>query len=737
MLVDEGLLTERDRRTIKRNCGYGSAAFAKSVVACGIMDESELASFLAEKTQNELASKDLQRDTSTEAMGSVDHPLLERLEVIPVEVQGKILKVAMADPLDHDTISQLEFFTGYKVKPVIATFSQIFEGLKDLINEFQPQLTSLEKFLHNHATPASKRLKIVQGASVADTPQITNEEIPPIKAKEPQIEFEDEVEIEEDEVDEDAELDGDEDFDEFEEEVDEFDQEEDEEDAKESGTKDRYGDFASVEDDDDEGLDIEEDQGEEESNDDSSGFDDFDAVESLDESDSEGDSDEDLEGLGDSFSEGELDEAGDSQGEVDEIAALAAETFEGAADDYTDPEFDDGLTAKNAKASTTKTNKPDSLDDFESAIDDDLNIAMSDDDIASDLSALGGFAANAGEVVDLGADPLAIEEPAINDAQESVESSDDFDLSDLDDVAISPQADQAFDSLNEITTNAEADPSEGSLEDLGDLEALGNEASDEGANLETTDEDFNDLDGFDEGDSSATEEVTAASETDELGDLDDLGSLDSLDEMGGMEGAFEQHDATLNPLEDDGPALDPPMEAPPIQQTAALLESSDEMKRLTMRAIGSLNKVLLKLSLKTDMIDIIHMVGEAFSHAGITRGIVIENVDGQLSPKVSWELDEEQVLVIQDGLESYVTEGLPNALERLFPGWTTFDDATRASNMVPFDDWVDEGTQLAAAMLPAGEKQIALIVAWQSPYCESEGIRGAALELSRRFVKKI
>ena len=37
LLVDEGLLTEVDRRTIKRTCGTGGGAFAKSIIALGVL----------------------------------------------------------------------------------------------------------------------------------------------------------------------------------------------------------------------------------------------------------------------------------------------------------------------------------------------------------------------------------------------------------------------------------------------------------------------------------------------------------------------------------------------------------------------------------------------------------------------------------------------------------------------------------------------------------------------------
>ncbi len=42
LLVKEGFLTEQDRLTITKTCGQGSWAFAKSILAIGLLDEDDL-----------------------------------------------------------------------------------------------------------------------------------------------------------------------------------------------------------------------------------------------------------------------------------------------------------------------------------------------------------------------------------------------------------------------------------------------------------------------------------------------------------------------------------------------------------------------------------------------------------------------------------------------------------------------------------------------------------------------
>jgi hypothetical protein len=176
LLVNEGLLTESDRILIRTASGTQGAAFARGVIAIGLLDEEELAAFLAEKTKWRVADKDLSRESRKDAWAAIDRLLVERLEVMPLRLEGDTLLVAMVDPLDRDTIEQLRFFTGCRIKPVIATLSQIRTGLAKLLSDFKPASSHLENFLENHALSASQKIRLKQlgrgsGASLVPKPQ--------------------------------------------------------------------------------------------------------------------------------------------------------------------------------------------------------------------------------------------------------------------------------------------------------------------------------------------------------------------------------------------------------------------------------------------------------------------------------------------------------------------------------------------------------------------------------------
>ncbi|MFW7379388.1 MAG: hypothetical protein ACOH5I_11310 [Oligoflexus sp.] len=165
----EGLLSEQDRRTIGKTCGQSSWAFAKCVLAMGMLDEDELAAFFAERTKYQVAPRNLLNHLDQHILESIDPRMVARLEVLPIRCEDDKIRVAVADPLDKSILRQIEFFTGLEVQPVIAPLSQIYAGLKRLIPDFQPQYTALSSFLHNHAASAWQQQRVIEEIEFDET----------------------------------------------------------------------------------------------------------------------------------------------------------------------------------------------------------------------------------------------------------------------------------------------------------------------------------------------------------------------------------------------------------------------------------------------------------------------------------------------------------------------------------------------------------------------------------------
>lgn len=150
LLVTEGLLSEQDRKTIHDASGSTAAGFAKGILALGLLGEEELAAFIADRTHFRVAAKDIFSEIDDRALGAIDTPLLRQLEVLPLRLDSNVLAVAMIDPLDRATVHQIEFFTGCKVKPLIATLKQVRSGLSRLIPGYKPTPSPFELFMATH-----------------------------------------------------------------------------------------------------------------------------------------------------------------------------------------------------------------------------------------------------------------------------------------------------------------------------------------------------------------------------------------------------------------------------------------------------------------------------------------------------------------------------------------------------------------------------------------------------------
>ena len=56
--------------------------------------------------------------------------LVKKYEVVPTRLRNSTLFVAMADPFDLDTISELQFITNLKISPVLALESEIKDAIR-------------------------------------------------------------------------------------------------------------------------------------------------------------------------------------------------------------------------------------------------------------------------------------------------------------------------------------------------------------------------------------------------------------------------------------------------------------------------------------------------------------------------------------------------------------------------------------------------------------------------------
>lgn len=151
LLVSIGLITDDDRRTIIRECGRASQSFAKSIIRLGIVHERDLPELINKRSGARKATKEDLLSPTKEALSLIDRNLMSKLEVLPLRTEMGRLLIAMADPLDRDTITQVQFFARKPVIALVANFSDIKSALAGhLGGTFSPSVPPLTAFLDRH-----------------------------------------------------------------------------------------------------------------------------------------------------------------------------------------------------------------------------------------------------------------------------------------------------------------------------------------------------------------------------------------------------------------------------------------------------------------------------------------------------------------------------------------------------------------------------------------------------------
>jgi len=128
-LVDAGLITQTQLdHALERQKQWGGR-LGSNLVLAGILKERELLRFLAKQT----GIKEIKLTYSMfsrEAVKKVPQKLAEQYNLIPIRMRDKnTLVVALVDPTDLNAIDQVQFATGHKVEPVLASHSAILNAI--------------------------------------------------------------------------------------------------------------------------------------------------------------------------------------------------------------------------------------------------------------------------------------------------------------------------------------------------------------------------------------------------------------------------------------------------------------------------------------------------------------------------------------------------------------------------------------------------------------------------------
>jgi type IV pilus assembly protein PilB len=127
-LVDSGRLEHRHLRAALDEQQGSGRRLGDILVRRGYVDDMAVARSLASQLRLPFAEGPLICEAG--ALLLVDARLARARAVLPLSATDRTLRLAVADPLDQDTLEELRFSSGRHVEPIVAARSTIAEGIR-------------------------------------------------------------------------------------------------------------------------------------------------------------------------------------------------------------------------------------------------------------------------------------------------------------------------------------------------------------------------------------------------------------------------------------------------------------------------------------------------------------------------------------------------------------------------------------------------------------------------------
>lgn len=147
MLLEAGLIDQfqlESALSMQRNLG---GRIGSALIKLGYLPEETILEFL--ETQSKFARVSLQDlEIPAALMTMLPEEKLKRLLLVPFELRQsgaeKTLRVAMTDPTNQQLISDLQFATGCRVLPVLASEDDIRQALKNNLPVAPPKAAEMD-----------------------------------------------------------------------------------------------------------------------------------------------------------------------------------------------------------------------------------------------------------------------------------------------------------------------------------------------------------------------------------------------------------------------------------------------------------------------------------------------------------------------------------------------------------------------------------------------------------------
>ncbi len=129
LLTEAGILTDSALRSARREQRRSQGSLADALVRSGVVSEEQIARQLAEHLGLSFLSPPL--NPEPEALKRIDPALARTRGVLPLGIDGRFLRVALADPLNSGLIEDLAFQSGCHVEAVVAPSSAVRRKIRE------------------------------------------------------------------------------------------------------------------------------------------------------------------------------------------------------------------------------------------------------------------------------------------------------------------------------------------------------------------------------------------------------------------------------------------------------------------------------------------------------------------------------------------------------------------------------------------------------------------------------
>jgi type IV pilus assembly protein PilB len=147
LLVRRGLLNAAQLAKATEEHEAGAAALSAVLVKLELLNEADLAGCLQKEYHLSLVDPSAM-NIPTEVLRLIPSTLVQRHHLVPINLSGSSLTVAMSDPSNIVAINEVKFLTGYDVKVAVACVSSITAAITQFYDqgggEYDEVLTEIE-----------------------------------------------------------------------------------------------------------------------------------------------------------------------------------------------------------------------------------------------------------------------------------------------------------------------------------------------------------------------------------------------------------------------------------------------------------------------------------------------------------------------------------------------------------------------------------------------------------------